>query len=93
MDEIDRAKEYTLVYGGDGKLYAVGKHAAVPIEGGPPSPVPADVGQRVVDDLVGQNPPVEAPMYGVEKTVEDRLKPYLTPHGSGVRVRVPKILD
>jgi hypothetical protein len=91
-DERPPPKKYTLVYGADGNLYAVAKNGAVPIEGGPPnSPVPTSVAQDVKNSLEGPNP-VEIPN-GVENYVESKLAPYMAPAGSGVRVRLPKILD
>ena len=77
-------KKYTLVRDPNNKLYAVANNEVVELEG-PNSPVPSSVAQQVHGDLDGVD--------GVENTVEARLAPYLTPQGSGVRVRVPKILD
>jgi hypothetical protein len=95
MDDVEERppKKYTLVYGADGKLYAVGKREAVPIEGGAAngSPVPDNIGQDVKNALEGPNA-VEIPN-GVENYVESKLAPYMAPAGSGVRVRVPKILE
>jgi hypothetical protein len=81
--EERRPKEYTLVYGEDGKLYAVGKHGSVAIEDAD-SPVPPDK-LREVKTLIDQH----------DTNVTSKLEPYLPagPAGSGVRVRAPKILD
>jgi hypothetical protein len=85
MDDVEERppKEYTLVYGEDGKMYAVGKHGSVAIEA-PNSPVPANK-IRELKDLVDQH----------DAAVTTTLAQYLPagPAGSGVRVRAPKILD
>ena len=73
-------KKYTLVRAADGKLYAVAKNQAIPIEGNPN--IPPNVAQQVENSLDG-----------TETSVEAALAPYLTPQGSGVRVRVPNLLD
>jgi hypothetical protein len=82
MDELT-PKKYTLVRDPNNKLYAVASNEVVDLEG-PNSPVPSSVAEQVHGDLDGPD--------GVEHTVQARLAPYL-PQGSGVRVRVPKILD
>jgi hypothetical protein len=87
-DDLLRAKTYTLVRDPNNKLYLVGKNQVVPLEDpNNPSPVPSTVVGQVHGDLEGVGG-----VGGVENTVEGRLAQYL-PQGSGVRVRVPKILD
>ena len=79
MDDDDRLpKKYTLVYGANGKLYAVAKDDWKKIEE-IPTPVPPDVAGQVRDKL-----------NKVQDDVQDLL---MGPLGSGVRVRVPDILD
>jgi hypothetical protein len=73
-------KKYTLVRDPLGNLIAVSKNAAIPIEGNPN--IPSTVVQQVENSLDGN-----------ETSVEAALAPYLTPQGSGVRVRVPNLLD
>jgi hypothetical protein len=79
-DDVDRAKEYTLVRDPFGNLIAVSRNATIPIDGNPD--IPSSVLQQVKNSIDG-----------TETSVQTALTPYLTPHGSGVRVRVPKILD
>jgi len=73
-------KKYTLVRDPAGKLYAVAKNEAIPIQGNPN--IPPSVVQQVENSLDG-----------TETSVEAALASYLTPQGSGVRVRVPNLLD
>lgn len=80
MDELNPQK-YTLLRDPAGKLYAVANNQVVELDA-PNSTVPSSVVQQVHGDLDT-----------FENTVQAKLAPYLTPQGSGVRVRVPKILD
>jgi hypothetical protein len=86
-DDVDRAKKYTLVRDPNNNLYLVAKNEVVALEAANPYNIPSSVAQEVHHDLEGVNG-----VGGVENTVEGRLAQYL-PQGSGVRVRVPKILD
>ena len=82
-DDDDRARKYSLVYAGNNKLYAVSKNdegQPIDIEENPNIP------QSVVNDVKGI-------LKNAEDNVEAKLEQYLAPAGSGVRVRVPKILD
>jgi hypothetical protein len=83
MDDADLLpKKYSLVRAENGKLYVVAKDD----EGEPIEEDPERFPPSVVQD-------VKAILNTAETDVEAKLAPYLTPQGSGVRVRVPKILD
>lgn len=77
MDDLS-PKDYTLVYAANGKLYAVAKNDGKPIE----------------EDPVRFTPELVAQLKGKIDTHEMEMEQLLHgPLGSGVRVRVPKILD
>jgi hypothetical protein len=89
MDDADPLpKKYTLVRDSNNRLYLVAPNdnEVVDLEASN-SPVPANIVTLVHGDLG------DVGTAGIERTVETRLTQYLTPHGSGVRVKVPKIFD
>jgi hypothetical protein len=79
MDDDDRTpKKYTLVRAADGNYYAVAKDVATPIE---------NLGNADQQELIHERVrELETAQYNLDVALRGPL-------GSGVRVRVPDILD